>query len=224
MAKGVLFVMETSFPGMIMFGHVSTDDYAGEINRIRNSQFEEIGNFFEKYSILVEGYEQKANLIMHIFAHRRIHNTNLFVVDADMITQLLSMLNGEQVFPGTPSEVEILRNSVSIDRNRKENWGKVPTGMYYLSENRRLLGHIEAKMHVKEGLFIVKAGSECFPVIGITPRARDKAIIDEGILQEDVVCHSPTAAATVVMGRKINGWKVWKTINDLPINIYRMEG
>ena len=222
MAKGVIYVMESSFPGMVAFGSVEVGNYAAEINKMRSSSFDGIGDFREKCSMLVEGYEQKANLVMHIFAHRRIHNTNLFVVDGEVMAQLLSSFTGEQIFPGEPTEVEILRNSV-VEGAPRDNWGKVPTGMYYLSENRRFLGHCEARMHVKDGLFIVKAGSECFPVIGLTPKVRDRAIIDEGILQEDVVCHSPSAAATVVMGRNANGWMVWKTINDLPINVYRLE-
>ena len=226
MSKGILYVMETNFNRAVVFDCVKASEYRNEMERLSKAKFAGIGDLKETYSILVDGYEQKGALVKKIFEHRKIAQNNLFIMDVETLIQLLSSFNGDQIYPPLPPEedlVGILRSYVPTERNIKENWGKVPSGIYYLSESRRLLGHIEAQMQVIGGLFVVKAGSQCFPNIGITPKVREEAKIVDGILQEDVVCHSPTAAATVVMGRKINGWKAWKNINDTPINIYRSE-
>ena len=226
MAKGILYVMETNFNRAVVFDCVGVQDYRGEMERLEKAKLAGIGDLKETYAVLVDGYEQKGALLKKIFEHRKIAQDNLFIMDSDMLIQLLKSFNGDQIYPSLPPEedlVSALRSYVPAERTIKENWGKVPSGMYYLSESRKLLGHIKAQMQVVGGLFVVKAGSQCFPTIGLAPRVREKAVIVDGVLQDDVVCHSPTAAATVVMGRKINGWKAWKNINDTPINIYRSD-
>ena len=43
----------------------------------------------------------------------------------------------------------------------------------------------------------------------------------DGILQEDVVCNSPSTAGWIAMGQSNNGWAIWKDEDEQPIDIYR---
>lgn len=53
------------------------------------------------------------------------------------------------------------------------------------------------------------------------PEARRNAVIENGILQKDVPCNSPSTAGWVVLGRANNGWSVWKNSEGKPIDVYR---
>ena len=225
MAKGIIYLMSTSLPGVTMIGNVPVSDYVAEIEKLNEAEYAGLTNFSLIYSSLMEGYTQRCAMIRNLILHRRIGETNLYTVEAGILTQLLSSMTGEQIYPAPPKTEDItetLRNA-TIEGGRKENWGKVPAGTYFLSENRRLLGHIDAAMYVEKGMFVVKAGSQCFPSIGLAPKIRERAVIESGVLREDVVCRSPSAAASLVMGRNFNGWLAWKDINDIPINVYRVQ-
>ena len=53
------------------------------------------------------------------------------------------------------------------------------------------------------------------------PEVRQKAIIVDDILQEDVSCNAPSTAGWVVLGKANNGWLTWKDKDGKPINKYR---
>ena len=75
-----------------------------------------------------------------------------------------------------------------------------------------------------DGKFVVKKGSVCAPAHGgFIPEIRKNANIKDNILQEDVVCTSPSSAGYVVIGRANNGWTEWKDKSRRPIDIYRIE-
>ena len=79
-------------------------------------------------------------------------------------------------------------------------------------------------MRVEDGLFIVEKGSICAPTKAKwIPEARKSAIIKDNILQEDVVCNSPSTAGWVVIGNANNGWAMWRDDEGQPIDIYRND-
>ena len=85
-----------------------------------------------------------------------------------------------------------------------------------------LYGLVTATMQVSGKKFIVKQGSRCLPCDkDWMPEARKNAIVENGILQKDVECASPSNAGWVVLGHANNGWKIWCNHDGKPIDIYR---
>lgn len=82
-------------------------------------------------------------------------------------------------------------------------------------------------MEVKDDKFILKPGSEIAPDWKeLAPSVEEKrisAIIEEGILKEDVELNSPSACGGFIIGGACNGWANWKNKDGELIDIYRYE-
>ena len=81
-------------------------------------------------------------------------------------------------------------------------------------------------MEVSNGRFILKAGSDIAPNVGIglvqgLEELRDSISIEDGVLKEDVALNSPSACGELILGSACNGWLYWKNAEGKPIDIYR---
>ncbi len=94
---------------------------------------------------------------------------------------------------------------------------KIPDGVYYLKRKLKKLGNkpVEAKMQVSGGRYIVLPDSMVCASEG--PGLQDSiilkrkaAMIEDGILKEEVSFKSPSAAGSFVIGASCNGWVNWK--------------
>ncbi len=104
----------------------------------------------------------------------------------------------------------------------KADLALIPDGEYYVSQNYKNFGKIEAKMRVENGSFIVLKGSICCPSDKEwKPEALRNANIKDNVLQEDAVANSPSTAGWIVFGCANNGWLVWKDKNGNLIDTYR---
>lgn len=57
-------------------------------------------------------------------------------------------------------------------------------------------------MEVQDGKFIIKKGSNCLPVTeGYCPSKRNEAITKDNVLQNDIICDSPSIAAFIARGK-----------------------
>ena len=122
------------------------------------------------------------------------------------------------------AEEDITDNSLSASENRS----RVPSGTYYFSRKVKRLGGLTLKgvMEVRDGLFILKAGSDVAEEsgAGLAPNIdvlRNNAKIEYGKLMEDVEMNSPSACGEFVLGMACNGWKYWKNKDGRAIDIYR---
>ena len=169
-------------------------------------------------------YDEKEALIHELFSKSNVPNTELFAVNIDLVVQLLSSLEGTQIFPKSISKEEAF--STATDEIQKNTYGVnkylVPNGVYYISEKIKNAKNIKATMRVENGKFIVLKGSQCLPCNkDWMPETRRTAKIENGILMEDVECNSPSTAGWVVLGNANNGWITWKTEDGKSINLYR---
>ena len=84
-------------------------------------------------------------------------------------------------------------------------------------------------MYVKEGKFTVQKGSVLCPIMGeglrtnLVLESREKALIENDVLQNDVEFTSPSLAAAFVIYGPANGWDHWKTADGKSINIFRKK-
>lgn len=104
----------------------------------------------------------------------------------------------------------------------------VPNGTYYFGRKLKRLNNavLKAEMQVKDGKFILLAGSQVTldTGIGLAPNIdllRNQASIEDGILLEDVEMDSPSAAGEFVIGAACNGWTSWLTKDGEKIDKFR---
>lgn len=221
MAKGVLYCMTTVVPGLIKIGKTTKENFESRMYGLEKNGYSNVVGLKRHFAIEVEDYDEKEKLLDEIFSKSRVPNTELFALDIALVEQLLSALEGKKIYPTTETKEAIFRKATQ-ERSISEDWEKIPDGQYHLEKTRQGFGKLKATMRVEEGEFIVEKGSMCAPASdGWMPEARKNAKIKKNILQEDVSCNSPSIAAWVVIGRRTNGWKLWKNEDGDPIDIYR---
>ena len=130
----------------------------------------------------------------------------------------LNKNHSSQILDTKKQKAKASRESKSV----KEDITSIPNGIYYLERDVQGFGKVKGRMQVKNNKFIVLKGACCAPYKRTwIPRAIKQAIIENNILQNDVVCNSPSLAGTVVMGNTINGWSCWKTKDGKMIDVFR---
>ncbi len=105
-----------------------------------------------------------------------------------------------------------------------------PDGIYTLSrklkrENNKVF---TARMQVAGNCYIVLKDSMVCPteaqgLMDYVINKRNEAEIVNGILKEDVVLDSPSAAGSFVIGGACNGWVNWKCNDGTPIDKFRQS-
>ena len=220
MAKGIIYVMTTVVPGLIKIGKTGLDNFEARMYQLERNGYSNVVGLQRRFAIIVDEYDEKEYLLAEIFSKSRVPNTELFALDVDLVIQLLSSFDGEQIYP-KQSKKETF-DEATKERHLSDDWELIPDGIYTLSENRKGFGHVEATMRVEEGSFIVQQGAICAPTgDGWVPESRRTAPITGNVLQADVYCNSPSTAGWVVMGKANNGWLIWKDSNGKPIDAYR---
>ena len=215
--------MTTVVPGLIKIGKTTFDNYESRMYNLEHNGYSNVVGLRRHFAIEVEDYDEKETLLDDIFSKSRVPNTELFALDIDLVVQLLSSFDGKQIYPQSESKEEVFHKATQ-GRIVKVNLAKIPDGKYHLNTIKKGFGKIKATMRVEHGLFIVEKGSTCAPVKdGWMPEVRKSAKIKNNILQEDVVCNSPSTAGWIALGKSNNGWVYWKDENDQPVDIYRQD-
>ena len=222
MTKGIIYVMTTVVPGLVKIGKTGSGNFEQRMYHLeRNGYFNVVG-LKRRFAIEVEDYDEKEALLDEIFSKSRVPGSELVALDVDLVIQLLSSLEGKQVYPKEESK-ESAFDQATEERSVKADWSAVPDGTYYLKKDIKGRGTAEASMIVANKKFTIKAGARCLaPKDGVwIPEALKNANIVDGVLQEDVECRSPSTAAWIALGRSNNGWESWKGPDGKTINKYR---
>ena len=223
MSRGIIYVMTTVVPGLVKIGKTGSSNFEQRMYGLeRNGYFNVVG-LKKRFAIEVEDYDEKEALLDEIFSKSRVPNSELFALDVDLVIQLLSSLDGRQVYPERESKEDSF-DQATEERRVKDDWSRIPDGTYHM-EKRTKEGTARATMVAKDGNFTVKAGAECLPSKEGTwlPEPRKAAKIVDGVLQEDVTCRAPSTASWVVLGRSNNGWKTWRAEDGSFIDKYRKK-
>lgn len=221
MTKGIIYVMSTVVPGLIKIGKTGLNNFDSRMYTLERNGYSNVVGLKRKFAIAVEDYSDKEMLLSDIFSKSRVPNTELYAIDIDLVIQLLSSFDGEQIYPEYKSKEQTF-DEATKERQVKLDWVQIPNGEYYLSENRMNFGQINATMRVQDGVFTVLRGSDCAPESeGWMPESRRAAQIENNKLMENVDCNSPSTAGWIVLGKANNGWMVWKNSVGEPIDVYR---
>ena len=228
MAKGITYIMTTILPGFIKIGKTGSDSFEQRMYNLEHNGYQNITGLKRYYAIEVEDYDEKEKLLDSIFSKSNVPNTELFAIDPDLARKLLASFEGKQIYPVDKTQEEVFEEST-----QKEGSLYVPNGTYYLTQKIKIWGNKSVKgiMEVKDGKFIIKAGSViCTKENPLLAKAakkihetRETAEIVNSVLQKDAEFDAPSTAASFVIGAASNGWISWKTKDGQPIDIYRQE-
>ena len=224
MARGILYVMTTVVDGLVKIGKTGIDNFESRMNTLENNGYRNVVGLKRKFAIEVDDYDEKELLLDDIFSKSRLHNTELFALDIELVIQLLSSFDGKQVYPTDQGKDVVFDNATKAraDNLESQSYQNIPDGLYYINQKRKDIGPIYGKMQVENGTFTVLKGSICAPTKSEwMPDARKSALIENDTLLEDVSCNSPSTAGWVVLGNANNGWTVWKNESGDSIDIYR---
>lgn len=226
MARGIIYCMTTIVPGLVKIGKTGTDNFDQRMYGLEHNGYNNVTGLKRKFAIEVDEYDEKEALLHEIFSKSNVGNTELFAIDVDLVVQLLSSFDGKQIYPKTMTKEEVFNEAtdertVNVNSVNKYN---IPDGEYYLCENNRKYGTVQATMKVLNNKFIVLKGSSCLPCDRKDmPVLRKTAKIKDNVLQEDIECNRPSTAGWIVLGNNNNGWFRWKNADGCPIDIYRVD-
>lgn len=214
--------METVVPGLIKIGKTGLDNFEQRMYTLERNGYNNVVGLKRRFAIELDDYSEKEMLLDSLFDKSRLQNSELFALDIDMVIQLLSSFDGQQVFPKNETKEQVF-STATKNRQIKADMALIPNGIYYMSEKIKGI-EVTAKMKAENGVFTVLKGSVCNPTeTGWVPAVRKAAYIKDTVLQEDIDCNSPSTASSVVLGRNSNGWTHWKTKNGELIDVFRQK-
>ncbi len=229
MNKGIVYAMSTVVPGLVKIGKTATTNFEQRMYQLEHNGYYNVVGLKREFAIEVENYEDKESLLDDIFSRSRVGNSELFALDIDLVIQLLSSLEGKQVFPEERIESkEEAFTKATIERKEHIASSLVPDGEYYLERKLKKDGNklFKAKMIVNEGRFIVPKGEKVSTSEGAGlsvgyAQSRRANIDENGLVLEDAIFDSPSGAGAFVIGASCDGWTTWKNEKGNYIDIYR---
>lgn len=219
--------MSTIVPGLIKIGKTEAKNFENKMYNLEHNGYSNVVGLQRQFAIEVEDYDEKVKLLDDIFSKSRVPGTELFALDINIVIQLLSSFEGNQVFPETETKEQAF-DEAAAKRHVKEDWALVPDGTYYLKRKIKRNGNkaVEAKMIVKNGQYIIPKGTAISPTeaehLADNMRLlRHSDAVKDYVTQQDITFTSPSAASEFVVGGASNGWTVWKNQSNEPIDIYK---
>ncbi|MBR1629988.1 MAG: DUF4357 domain-containing protein [Lachnospiraceae bacterium] len=227
MAKGIIYIMNTVVDGLIKIGKTQTKQFDKRMQYLENNGYRNITGLKRKFAIEVSNYDEKEALLHNIFDRSRVPNTELFALNVDLAVQLLSAFEGDQVFP-KPNQQS--KKEVFEEATERVSSSKIPNGIYYLRRRIKAFNNtiIKAQMEIKDGKYIVLAGSTICPIedSNITKQIHNRRLtanIENNILKENEEFSSASTAAVFVIGKSDNGRIRWKTTEGIPLAVFMQE-
>ena len=227
MAKGIIYIMTTVVDGLIKIGKTQTKQFDNRMQYLENNGYRNITGLKRKFAIEVNNYDEKETLLHNIFDRSRVPNTELFALNVDLAVQLLSALEGDQIYP-KPNQQS--KKEVFEEATERVSSSKVPNGIYYLERRVKAFNNtnINAQMEIKDGKYTVLAGSTICPIEdkSISKNLHNRRLtanIENNILKENEEFSSSSTAAIFVIGKSENGRTRWKTKEGIQLATFMQE-
>ena len=224
MAKGIIYCMTTIVPGLIKIGKTGSSNFDQRMYTLEHNGYSNVVGLKRNFAIEVEDYDEKEEIIHNIFSKSRVGDTELFAVDINLVVQLLSSMEGKQVYPiDKPKEV------VFDEATDNRTIDCVPDGIYYFDHRPHNSGkEYKAKLKKKDGILYLCKGSQVNTerndiVVKSWYDLRNSEIIKSGVVVKDIECDSLSMAGALVKGYQANGWEVWKTEDGQRLDIFRRK-
>lgn len=227
MSRGIIYIMTTVVPGLIKIGKTGLNSFEQRMYNLEHNGYSNVTALKRHFAIEVEDYDEKEALLHTIFAKSRVADTELFAIDVNTCTQLLSSFDGSVIYPKNESKDEIF--VVATDNGKSK---LIPNGVYTFKKKKKSDNRmVNATARIDNGRWTLLKGSILGLVedAGVSQRAKlvraDLSLDDKGRLLEDYELGdcSPSHAGTVVMNQSNNGWTDWKNVKGEPVDIYRPQ-
>lgn len=227
MAKGIIYIMTTVVPGLIKIGKTGINNFDQRMYILEHNGYSNVTALKRHFAIEVDDYDEKEALLHTIFAKSRVADTELFAVDVNVCTQLLSSFDGNVVYPKNESKDQIF--GVATDNSKSK---LIPNGEYIFQKKKKSDNRtVKAKAQIDNGRWTLLKGSVLGVAedVGVSQRAKlvraELSLDDKGVLLEDYELGdcSPSFAGTVVMNASNNGWTDWKDRDGKQVDFYRQN-
>lgn len=218
MARGVIYIMTTVVDGLIKIGKTETKQFKTRMQHLEGNGYKNITGLKRCFAIEVDDYDEKETLLHSVFDRSRVPGTELFALDVRLATQLLSALEGKQIYPEpeSQSKKEVFEE---VTEGIKES--KAPNGKYYFNRKINNKTTISGSMIIEDGKFIIQPGSDFYPetknLSGPMTERRKNADVKNGKLQKEEVFYSSSLAAMFLIGAVCNGPRYWKTKDNIAL-------
>lgn len=226
MPQGILYVMTTVVDGLIKIGETGPGNFNQRMNALESNGYANVVGLKRRYAIKVDEYDEKEQLLHTLFAKSRVADTELFATDVELVIQLLSSFDGEQVFPDEISKDQVFNDAVNQDKDDQRNQ-EIPDGVYYLTRKIKRDGiETSCRLKAQNGRYVVLAGGQAAITetnsVPLSISAQRSDYIDgNGIVTENVSFGSVSLAADFVVGGSTDGWVHWKSEDGKTIDSFR---
>lgn len=227
MARGIIYIMTTVVPGLIKIGKTGTKNFEQRMYDLEHNGYSNVTALKRSFAIEVDDYDEKEAMLHTIFEKSRVSGTELFALDVNVATQLLSSFDGTVVYPKTETKEEIFDTATD-----NSNGKLIPNGIYKFQKKKKSDNKtVNATARIENGRWTILKGS----ILGINEDAgvsqRAKAVRasipmdSQGRLLEDVELGdcSPSFAGVVVLNASNNGWTDWKDEKGEAVKKYQKE-
>ena len=221
MAKGVIYVMSSIVPGLIKIGKTATDRFDERMRYLEGNGYSNICGLRREYAIEVDDFDKKESLLHNVFARARVGKAELFALDVSEVVELMSSMEGSQVYPKNEDKSVVFKES----SEQRSVLKCVPDGKYFLKHQVGGFGVAEGELQKVNGKIIVLAGAKCAPITHTEhcPKTVLTANVCYNVLQEDFECKTLSNASFLIIGKSSNGWSEWKDSSGKPLKAYRDE-
>ena len=227
MSKGIIYIMTTAVPGLIKIGKTGSANYEQRMYNLEHDGYRNVTALKRSFAIEVADYDEKEAMLHTIFEKSRVSDTELFALDVNIVTQLLSSFDGVVVFPKTETKFEVFDAAVDNAKGKL-----LPNGTYTFQKKKKSDNRVvKATATVDYGRWTLLKGSVLGIVedMGVPQKAKtlrmSMPIDSTGKLLEDTELGecSPSFVGSIVMNQSINGWTDWKDKDGNPVDIYRKK-
>lgn len=228
MARGIIYVMTTVVPGLVKIGKTGTSNFEERMHYLEHNGYSNITGLRRAFAIEVDDYDEKESMLDDIFSRSSLSGTELFALDVNLVIQLLSSFEGNQVYPQAETKEEAFDKATAdhVDRLMAEG---VPDGTYQMRRRSKKDGRvIDATMEVEGGSYIIRAGQrvstiEAPGVPEAVKALRSQYVDPKGLVTSDVSFDSPSSAGSFVLDASCDGWRDWRCEDGKPISRYRKK-
>ena len=169
MSKGVLYCMTTAVPSLIKIGKTTLENYDSRMYALEKNGYSNVVGLKRNFAIEVDDYDEKEILLDNIFNKSRVPGTELFALDINLVVQLMSSLEGRQIYPEVETKEEVFKNasvswckSYSYDlRNIKAYHVRIDESSPFYNKKVVFTGKLEKMNRIGAAQIVVNMGGKC---------------------------------------------------------------
>lgn len=156
MATGILYIMTTAVPDLIKIGITQEKQYPERMRYLEMNGYYNVVGLKRVFAIKVSDYQEKERLLQDVFSKQRLGQSEMFALDSELVTRLLTAFEGEIIYPQVKDrEKEFTALAKTNEQNSRFNFyakglknGNIVTFIKDKMKRPKLLG--KEKLNIKD--------------------------------------------------------------------------